>query len=323
VRPEEAWREGLDAISITDHIEYQPHKDDLPTNHERSYEIAKPNGDTLDVMVIRGSEITRDMPPGHLNAIFLESVNPVDQEDWYDSIKAAHDQKAFIFWNHPGWRGQQKDGIARWYSEHTRILEDGMLHGIEVVNSREYYPEAHQWCLDKKLTMISNSDIHAPLNLDYAVQQGDHRPMTLVFAKERTPESIKEALFARRTAVYSGNLLIGEEVYLRPIFEGSTRLIRSSVTLTGKRNTYIQIKNWSDIDYKMTKGQPVEGISIQPDVTLAAGKTVLVNLRGVSETRSGNQKIKLKYIVENMKITPEQGLPVEFEIDVTFVPEEQ
>ena len=40
VRSEEAWREGLDAIAITDHIEYQPHAADLPTSHDRSFEIA-------------------------------------------------------------------------------------------------------------------------------------------------------------------------------------------------------------------------------------------------------------------------------------------
>ena len=31
VRSEEAWREGLDAIAITEHIESQPHAADLPT----------------------------------------------------------------------------------------------------------------------------------------------------------------------------------------------------------------------------------------------------------------------------------------------------
>ncbi len=45
VRPEEAWREGLDAIAITEHIEYQPHAEDLPTSHNRSFEIARPAGD--------------------------------------------------------------------------------------------------------------------------------------------------------------------------------------------------------------------------------------------------------------------------------------
>ena len=58
-----------------------------------------------------------------------------------------------------------------------------MLHGIEVVNEQQYYPEAHRWCLDKRLTMLSNSDIHNPLNLDYHVHQGDHGPLTLVFAR--------------------------------------------------------------------------------------------------------------------------------------------
>lgn len=67
-RSEEAWREGYDAIAITDHVEYQPHRKDLPTNYERSWEIAAPHGAKLGVIVIRGSEITRKMPPGHLKA---------------------------------------------------------------------------------------------------------------------------------------------------------------------------------------------------------------------------------------------------------------
>ena len=71
VRADEAWREGLDVISITDHLEYQPHKADVSTNFNRSYELARGHGTDLDLLVVRGSEITRKMPPGHLNAIFL------------------------------------------------------------------------------------------------------------------------------------------------------------------------------------------------------------------------------------------------------------
>ncbi|MBK9064920.1 MAG: histidinol-phosphatase, partial [Acidobacteria bacterium] len=82
VRAEEGWREGLDAVAITDHIEYQPHKADLPTNHERPYEIAAAHGDKLDLLVIRGSEITRKMPPGHLNAIFLKASTPLETPEW-------------------------------------------------------------------------------------------------------------------------------------------------------------------------------------------------------------------------------------------------
>ena len=41
VRIDEAYREGLDAIAITDHIEYRPYKEDVVASHNRSYEIAK------------------------------------------------------------------------------------------------------------------------------------------------------------------------------------------------------------------------------------------------------------------------------------------
>ena len=256
VRPEEAWREGLDAIAITEHIEYQPHAEDLPTSHNRSFEIAKPPGDQLGLTVIRGSEVTRDMPPGHLNAIFLRTSEPLETKTWRDALKAAHEQGAFIFWNHPGWTGQQSDGVAKWYPEHTELVEAGILQGIEVVNERFYYPEAHRWCLDKNLAIISNSDIHAPLNLDYRVREGDHRPMTLVFAKDASIAGIREALLARRTAAYSGSLLVGREEFLRPVFEGSIQVLTPTVRLTPGGRAYVQIRNDSEVRFELTGGVP-------------------------------------------------------------------
>ena len=64
VRVDEAWREGLDAICISDHIEYQPHKADIPTNHNRPYEIALERAKKAGLLLIRGAEITRETPPG-------------------------------------------------------------------------------------------------------------------------------------------------------------------------------------------------------------------------------------------------------------------
>jgi hypothetical protein len=40
VRIDEAWEEGLDAIAITDHIEYLPHKEYIKVDHNRAYQIA-------------------------------------------------------------------------------------------------------------------------------------------------------------------------------------------------------------------------------------------------------------------------------------------
>jgi Predicted metal-dependent phosphoesterases (PHP family) len=45
VRIDEAVAEGVDVIAITDHIEYRPHLSDIPSDHNRSYDIAKPEAD--------------------------------------------------------------------------------------------------------------------------------------------------------------------------------------------------------------------------------------------------------------------------------------
>ena len=66
IRVQEAIKDGLDVISITDHIEYQPHKKDLPhTDRNRSYELALEAAEGTELLVIPGTEITRSMPPGH------------------------------------------------------------------------------------------------------------------------------------------------------------------------------------------------------------------------------------------------------------------
>jgi 3',5'-nucleoside bisphosphate phosphatase len=320
IRAEEAWREGLDVIAITDHIEYQPHKDDLPTSHNRAFEIAKAQGDQLQITVIRGSEVTRRMPPGHLNAIFLNTSQTLDVDDWRDALKDAHGQGAFIFWNHPGWTGQQPDGVARWYPEHTELLEKGWVHGIEVVNDGNYYPEAHQWCIDHNLTMLSNSDVHNPLNLDYDATPQGRRPLTLVFATDESAEAIKEALFARRTAVYYSNTLVGDEKFLRAIFDRSIEVKNPSVTLTGTSGVFVQIRNTSDIDYQLDRDPAFNAIQAPKSLTLRAGKTVLVQLRSESKDRSGQERIGIPYTVRNLKVAPKKGMQYTLHVDVTFVP---
>ena len=40
VRVDEGWRLGLDAIALSDHLEYQPHKDDLATGYDRWHDLA-------------------------------------------------------------------------------------------------------------------------------------------------------------------------------------------------------------------------------------------------------------------------------------------
>jgi len=317
LRAEEAWREGLDAIAITDHIEYQPHKADVITNHNRSYEIAKGAGDDLDLLVVRGSEITRKMPPGHLNAVFLTNSESLVVSGWKDAIAAANSQGAFIFWNHPGWESQITNGLVLWYPEHTELLNAGMLHGIEVVNGRDYYPEAHRWAIEKKLAMVSNSDIHTALNLEYHVHNGDHRPITLVFAADRTKPALKQALFARQTAVYSGNRLIGDEKFLRPIFMGSLDIRNGPLKLKKGQRVQVQIHNRSDVDYVLERAGEAAELSFPKQVILPAQKTVLlaVTAKGSQE---GPRKVGLPFRVTNLLVGPDQPLSATIDLDVNF-----
>jgi len=323
IRIEEAWREGLDAFAITDHIEYQPHKEDVRTNHNRSYKIAKTGAESLGLMIIKGAEISRDMPPGHFNAIFLKDANALDTKEWRDALSAAMEQGAFIFWNHPGWREQAPEGKAVWYAEHTELYEKGWMQGIEVVNENEYYPEVHKWCLEKKVAMLGNSDIHSPTNLEYESQEVKHRAMTLVLAKEKNEEGIKEALRDRRTVVYWKNNLIGEEKYLRAIFNESIATVNPEVTIKGKGSANIQIRNRSDIDFELAADGTAGEVSVPENITLYGDKTVLFKVSGKSEDASGKKKISIAYKVKNLLSAPDEGIRAEIVIDVNFVPAEK
>ncbi len=320
IRSEEAWREGYDAIAITDHIEYQPHREDLPTNHERSWEIAAPHGETLGVIVIRGSEVTRRMPPGHLNAIFLTSVCPLETPDWRDALRVARGQGAFLFWNHPGWRGQQKDGVARWYPEHTEILENGLLDGIEVVNDREYYPEAHAWALEKGLAILANSDCHDPVNLAWHVSEGDHRPVTLVFAKDRTEAGLREALFARRTAAWSGPTLVGREELLRPLVEAALTIENPGLAVPAGSEGYLRIRNGSDLRLELAGPGKVDDIPIPKSLTIAPNGTSLLEIEVPKKAATGTRRLRLEWKITNVRVTPDEGLPFPMVVDVEVLP---
>ena len=52
VRVDEAYREGLDAIALTEHLEYRPHRQDIIASHNRSYEIAEKTARNNQVILI-------------------------------------------------------------------------------------------------------------------------------------------------------------------------------------------------------------------------------------------------------------------------------
>lgn len=222
IRVEEAVRDSLDCIAITDHLEYQPHADDIPhPDRNRSFDLAAEYAEDHDLIVLRGAEVTRAMPPGHTNAIFIEDANPLLVDDVVEAFREADRQGGFIFWNHPHWTAQRPDGVATLTDLHRTLIEEGLLDGIEVANDVTYSDEALQIALNHDLVILGTSDIHGLVDWEYDVPQGGHRPVTLVFAEERSAAGIRAALDARRTTVWFENTLIGRPDVLIPLIDAS------------------------------------------------------------------------------------------------------
>jgi len=246
IRVAEANKDGLDAIAVTEHIEYQAYKDDIPhPDRNRSYDLTKKYAKGSDLMVIAGTEITKKMPPGHANAIFVKDVNKIMNDDYMKAYEAARKQGAFVFWNHPHWIGQRKDASVKVFDEVEELINKRLLHGIEVTNERTYSNQAIQAAIDHDLTMIGTSDVHDLVDWDYKIPEGGHRPVTLVFSKRKNLKDLKRSLFQGRTVVWYNNILIGKNEWMTPLINASLTI--DSVGFYKKYELgVIKIRNHSD-----------------------------------------------------------------------------
>ncbi|MGL5317263.1 MAG: Sb-PDE family phosphodiesterase [Bacteroidales bacterium] len=297
VRVQEAWEDGLDVIAITDHLEYRPHKSDHNLSHNRSYELAVDEAKKKNIILIKGTEVTRGMPPGHFNLLFIKDADKFDQADFMTVMNEAKAQDAFVLWNHPGWG---TDSI-RWHEVHETLFQKGIMHGIEVFNELEWYPEAFDWVLQKNLTLIGNSDVHGVTNKLYEINDKRFRPMTIVLAKDRSEESVREAMFAGRTFVCFFDQVIGKEDLLRKLFQNSVEVKQSHYKT--KETSYVEVTNNSDIPYKLRLVSKVKGYPSTID--LPRGKTVLVSVPANNQSSDS-----CVYEVINLLISPEKQLQV-------------
>ncbi len=306
IRIAEAIKEGLDAIAITEHLKYgkrSKYKEMQFEDRNRSFEIAYETAKNSDLIVIRGVEITQGMPPGHINAIFLKDAN-IAQKDFNETFAKAKDQGAFLFWNHPNWKSPDKsweqDGIPQWFDIHTKMLDNHTLMGIEVVNARSYSKEVHQWCIDKNLTMLANSDIHFPIGMEYELVT-EHRPMTLVFAKERTEVGIKEALMNQRTALWFENNIIGNENFLAPIFQKSVVVKKVSYH---EKIAEVVLENESAVDFILENVGDYSLFNKTKIFILKAGNELKIGVK----TGEVLEQFALKFKVHNLLVSPNDCL---------------
>lgn len=282
IRIMEALREGLDVVSLTEHLEYQPHSADIPhPDRNRSYELALQEAEDHELMIVHGSEITRSAPVGHNNAVFIEDANKLLAKDSLSPFREAKKQKAFVFWNHPAWYVQSPQGNPVISPFQLERIREGELHGIEVINTTDYSEESLALALEHGLTIMGTSDIHGLIEWDYLVK-GNHRPITLVFAKEKSPEALREALFAGRTVAVYNQLMVGREEFLIP-------LLRACITI--KKATYIpktqvleiELENTSSSDLLFENQMPYTFYSSSPVFEIPAKGSYTLQVKTLEE----------------------------------------
>lgn len=300
-RVDEALRDGLDAIAITDHIEYTPKKDFVPNDFNAAWKLCEQYAKERNLILVHGAEITRKMPPGHMNALFIKDASALAVDSAWDAFETAAKQGAFLMWNHPGWKSQQPDGIPRMYEIHKRLIQKGYLQGIEFFNDSEYYPLVFRFCEENNLALMGNSDVHGVISEIYADKENIHRPMTLVFAKERTHESLREAMFAHRTMVFFRDILAGREELARPFFNACITV--GKPYYENDKNIFIEITNKSDIPFYLINGKTntPSSITLAPNaatrvvISKKASSPLVYDVRNIMTGENKVLRVELRY----------------------------
>lgn len=240
-RIDEAWREGLDVIAITDHNTPQPKY--IKADYNTSYNLAKTRADQRGVVLVKAIEYTSSKPVGHINLLFIDDANQYADQSMpaKEAIEMAAGKGAFVIYNHPGWPDMNSD----LFNFQLDLLKQKKIHAMEVVNSQEFYPIVVDYCNQFQLAHLSTTDIHEPIQVNYNTDE-QLRNFTIVLARDKSVESVKEALFDRRTVAVADNNLIGKEEYLFEL------LVKSLEVTDFKTNGSLfscNIANISDITF--------------------------------------------------------------------------
>jgi hypothetical protein len=315
VHVREAWRDGLDVIALTEHVEYRPHKADVSGGPRRAYEVARPLAAKLGLLLVPGAEITRPVPgakaaipvgSAHFNVLFATDLDALDTPELSDALGRAKQQGAFVIWDHPGFMGAS----ARWFPHIEPLHGTGLFGGVEVVNGDQFYPEALEWTREKRLTAIAASDAHQPMP---AHLKSARRPVTLLFAKTRDLAGVKEALVAGRTLAWLDTHVWGSEQWLRALWSASVRA--ESMTAAPGREVTLTLRNLSSIDYDIAIVSAPPWLAL-PDARLVRESATPLHGRLAADAPRGAHTARLVIRIANLQ--PAAAVPLEAEIDVNL-----
>lgn len=327
-RVREAQRDGLDVISITEHIDYEGFPNELKYHREEAFKIAEERAKKTDVILIKGVEISPRVPPYHNNALFLENVDKlpypymkdthhtfvmndeIKRKDVMAPFEEVEKQGGFVFYNHPSYKWWDKKEKELFTDIHQELLARKILGGVEVVNSGKYNIIAHRMAEKYDLTMFANSDEHYEIEGSYS----DHRPMTLIFATEKSKSAIEEAIREKRTMLYFGDYLVGRMREAEPFFSSSLEITTKKITSGKAPMLKVNFTNNSDVpfDIKLQTDYIVENLPLGR-LKLKANETTSVMLHPVWEYP---ETLTMDLVVENILVSPEKPLETQINVDL-------
>ena len=280
----EAWYDGLDAIAITDHMEYRriesemfdymdkyiredlrkagktvntnimrqgPDEQGILVDFNVAYNSAAKKAKDFGLLVIRGVEVTRKHN-GDYNAIFTTDNNALYDRDLAQTLRNARAQGAFIVHNHPDYDKNTANTLTE---VANGLYQQGLIDGVEVANGRKTWSYLYSHAIAGGYTPMANSDAHEYIYwkygrpTDYSIPR--YRNMNLILASDLTADSLRDALKAGNSIAYSNNNLVGKPELLQALF---TACVEFKIQRTSSTQHHVIVVNRSSLPYYFKVG---------------------------------------------------------------------
>ena len=128
-----------------------------------------------------------------------------------------------------------------------------------------------------------------------------------MLAKERTPKSIKEALFERRTVVLGQNKLWGRKDHVETIYNSMVKIKGYEIK---KNRLKLNLENNGSIPFVIEIINDDQAYHSQ-SLTLTPNSEAMMGINLLSDAKNRNQ-IKLKLRIKNLYVGDNDTLGVEY-----------
>jgi hypothetical protein len=151
--------------------------------------------------------------------------------------------------------------------------------------------------------------VHNLIDWDYDLDQGGHRPVTLVFASDRSTEGVRNALFAGRTVVWFGNQLLGREEFIQPLLRASLSVGHLEY-LKGTQVAEITFINVSDVNFHLRYEGEYTFMWSANRITVPANSSLTVQVKPGERL----DPLTLSFSIENALTAPNTHARMVFDV---------